>query len=94
MMQHRMQPSTSGCQSRTPSCTHACASQVDGSNRHTDQEMLAHGARCTTDPCSQQKTAGCLNTLLLRCRCVNLGTYESQKVVTFVPPDGEFELMR
>uniref|UniRef100_A0A7S0S210 MHD domain-containing protein n=1 Tax=Chlamydomonas leiostraca TaxID=1034604 RepID=A0A7S0S210_9CHLO len=27
-------------------------------------------------------------------QCVNLGTYESQKVVTFVPPDGEFELMR
>ncbi len=27
-------------------------------------------------------------------RCVNLGTYEANKVVTFVPPDGEFELMR
>ncbi|KAG2494323.1 hypothetical protein HYH03_007381 [Edaphochlamys debaryana] len=27
-------------------------------------------------------------------QCVNLGAYESQKVVTFVPPDGEFELMR
>jgi len=27
-------------------------------------------------------------------QCVNLSTYESQKVVTFVPPDGEFELMR
>lgn len=27
-------------------------------------------------------------------QCVNLGTYETNKVVTFVPPDGEFELMR
>ncbi|KAJ9510835.1 hypothetical protein QJQ45_027757 [Haematococcus lacustris] len=27
-------------------------------------------------------------------QCVNLGTFESQKVITFVPPDGEFELMR
>lgn len=27
-------------------------------------------------------------------QCVNLATYESQKVVTFIPPDGEFELMR
>lgn len=27
-------------------------------------------------------------------QCVNLGTYEANKVVTFVPPDGEFELMR
>lgn len=27
-------------------------------------------------------------------QCVNLSTYEAQKVVTFVPPDGEFELMR
>lgn len=27
-------------------------------------------------------------------QCVNLPTYEAQKVVTFVPPDGEFELMR
>ncbi|GLC40511.1 hypothetical protein PLESTB_000705800 [Pleodorina starrii] len=27
-------------------------------------------------------------------QCVNLGAYEAQKVVTFVPPDGEFELMR
>lgn len=26
--------------------------------------------------------------------CVNLANYEAQKVVTFVPPDGEFELMR
>ncbi len=29
-----------------------------------------------------------------RKQCVNLSTYEAQKVVTFVPPDGEFELMR
>lgn len=27
-------------------------------------------------------------------QCVNLPTYEAQKVVTFVPPDGEVELMR
>jgi hypothetical protein len=27
-------------------------------------------------------------------QCVNLGTYEAQKVVTFIPPDGDFELMR
>ncbi len=27
-------------------------------------------------------------------QCVNLATYETQKVVTFIPPDGEFELMR
>jgi len=27
-------------------------------------------------------------------QCVNLSTYEAQKVITFVPPDGEFELMR
>jgi Adaptor complexes medium subunit family len=27
-------------------------------------------------------------------QCVNLANYEAQKAVTFVPPDGEFELMR
>jgi hypothetical protein len=27
-------------------------------------------------------------------QCVNLGAYEANKVVTFIPPDGEFELMR
>lgn len=27
-------------------------------------------------------------------QCVNLSTYEANKVVTFIPPDGEFELMR
>ncbi|KAF8068352.1 AP2M [Scenedesmus sp. PABB004] len=27
-------------------------------------------------------------------QCVNLGAYEATKVVTFIPPDGEFELMR
>ncbi|WIA30739.1 hypothetical protein OEZ86_000806 [Tetradesmus obliquus] len=27
-------------------------------------------------------------------QCVNLGAYEQSKVVTFIPPDGEFELMR
>lgn len=27
-------------------------------------------------------------------QCVNLSTFEAQKVVTFIPPDGEFELMR
>ncbi|GBF91132.1 AP-2 complex subunit mu [Raphidocelis subcapitata] len=27
-------------------------------------------------------------------QCVNLGTYEAQRVVTFIPPDGEFELMK
>ena len=27
-------------------------------------------------------------------QCVNLSTYEAQKVITFVPPDGEFELMK
>lgn len=26
--------------------------------------------------------------------CVNLSTYQTQKVVTFTPPDGEFEVMR
>ncbi len=33
-------------------------------------------------------------SITVLCRCVNLGAFESQKVVTFVPPDGEFELMR
>ncbi len=27
-------------------------------------------------------------------QCVNLAAYEASRVVTFVPPDGEFELMR
>eukprot|EP00803_Ostreobium_quekettii_P001696 evm.model.scf_3664.1 EVM.evm.TU.scf_3664.1 scf_3664:1961-7119(+) len=27
-------------------------------------------------------------------QCVNLAAFESQKVVTFIPPDGEFELMK
>lgn len=27
-------------------------------------------------------------------QCVNLPAYEATHVVTFVPPDGEFELMR
>ena len=27
-------------------------------------------------------------------QCVNLGRYNTEKVVSFVPPDGEFELMR
>lgn len=27
-------------------------------------------------------------------QCVNLATFETQKVVTFIPPEGEFELMR
>ncbi len=36
----------------------------------------------------------CVCCVLCVLRCVNLGTYEAAKVVTFVPPDGEFELMR
>ena len=27
-------------------------------------------------------------------QCVNLGRFDSEKVVSFVPPDGEFELMK
>ena len=27
-------------------------------------------------------------------QCVNLAAFESEKVVTFIPPDGEFELMK
>ena len=27
-------------------------------------------------------------------QCVNLGRYNTEKVVSFVPPDGEFELMK
>lgn len=27
-------------------------------------------------------------------QCVNLATYDNQRVVTFTPPDGEFEVMR
>ena len=26
--------------------------------------------------------------------CVNLGRFQAERVVSFVPPDGEFELMR
>jgi len=26
--------------------------------------------------------------------CVNLGRFNAEKVVSFVPPDGEFELMK
>lgn len=43
------------------------------------------GARCTV-----RCDAGRLPYL----QCVNLGNYEANRVVTFVPPDGEFELMR
>jgi hypothetical protein len=51
-------------------------------------------------------TACCLPPLcagpLLRCvvqdvtfhPCVNLGRFNAEKVVSFVPPDGEFELMK
>lgn len=27
-------------------------------------------------------------------QCVNLAAFETQKVVTFIPPEGEFELMK
>ena len=27
-------------------------------------------------------------------QCVNLGRFNTEKVVSFVPPDGEFELMK
>lgn len=27
-------------------------------------------------------------------QCVKLGTFDSEKVINFIPPDGEFELMR
>ena len=27
-------------------------------------------------------------------QCVNLGRFNTEKVVNFVPPDGEFELMK
>jgi len=27
-------------------------------------------------------------------QCVNLGRFDQEKVVSFVPPDGEFELMK
>lgn len=27
-------------------------------------------------------------------QCVNLGAFDSQKVVTFIPPEGEFEVMK
>jgi hypothetical protein len=27
-------------------------------------------------------------------QCVNLGRFNSEKTVSFVPPDGEFELMK
>ena len=27
-------------------------------------------------------------------RCVQLGKFEADRTITFVPPDGEFELMR
>lgn len=27
-------------------------------------------------------------------QCVNLGRFDAEKVVSFVPPDGEFELMK
>lgn len=27
-------------------------------------------------------------------QCVNLGKFNTEKVVSFVPPDGEFELMK
>ena len=27
-------------------------------------------------------------------RCVRLGKFDSERTITFIPPDGEFELMR
>jgi hypothetical protein len=52
-------------------------------------------------PWSCRAAATCLRvhtrvggTNTLHTQCVNLGMYEANRVVTFVPPDGEFELMR
>ena len=62
--------------------------------------MLTAGPR----PCSRTSLTRCVPRLAVPyCavpqdatfhQCVNLGAYETQKTVTFVPPDGEFELMR
>ena len=30
----------------------------------------------------------------LMIRCVRLGKFDSERTITFIPPDGEFELMR
>lgn len=37
--------------------------------------------------------APCLQDVTLH-PCVNLGRFNAEKVVSFVPPDGEFELMK
>ncbi len=44
------------------------------------------------DPCRTAKSSPMQDATFHQ--CVNLGTFEANKVVTFVPPDGEFELMR
>jgi AP-2 complex subunit mu-1 len=28
------------------------------------------------------------------CRCVRLGKFDTERTITFIPPDGEFELMK
>ena len=35
----------------------------------------------------------CMNCMH-QCRCVRLGKFDSERTITFIPPDGEFELMR
>jgi hypothetical protein len=37
--------------------------------------------------------SGCVQDVSFH-QCVNLGRYNTEKVVSFVPPDGEFELMK
>lgn len=49
--------------------------------------------KCKWTIVSSVLTSCCLAKLSLL-QCVNLGTYEANRVVTFIPPDGEFELMR
>ena len=43
--------------------------------------------------CTQQTFSSSLQDVTFH-QCVNLGRFNTEKVVSFVPPDGEFELMK
>ena len=34
------------------------------------------------------------NSVYILCRCVKLSKFESEHAISFIPPDGEAELMR
>ena len=55
--------------------------------------MLAHAVRLLHCMATAAKYVACVQDVTFH-QCVNLGRFNTEKVVSFVPPDGEFELMK